>query len=145
MNRMVQQFEKSFKVAHERGWNKIYVGLDIHETVMEPTWSKDLSTKFYDNSLETLKLMSDDENVCIILWSSSLDESNEFYKNILAENGVNVNYVMHNPECPSTDYANFDKKMYFNVGLDDKFGFIPNEDWPELYSYFLDKKNKMEV
>ena len=45
---------------------------------------------------------------------------------------------MENPEIESNRYANFTKKFYYDILLDDKAGFEPN-DWFEIYN-FLSKK-----
>jgi hypothetical protein len=140
-NRMVRQFEKQFELIKKKGWRKIYVGVDIHETILKPTWSTELSTEYYEYSKETLRLMNDDPQVCLILWSCSLPHLNESYYDFFVEAGIVFDYINENPECPSTEYANFDDKLYFNVGIDDKFGFDVERDWKELYLYFLKKRN----
>ena len=32
----------------------------------------------------------------------------------------------------------FDEKTYFNVGIDDKFGFDAETDWEILYNYLVE-------
>ena len=145
MNRFVQQFEKSFKLAEQRKWDKIYVLVDIHETCVKPTWSENLYSEFYDSCKEALQLMTENENVCLILWSSGFPEMNKKYSSYFGENGIKFDYINENPECPSNSYADFGMKFYFNVGLDDKMGFIPELDWIDLYIYFLNKKTFMEL
>lgn len=84
--------------------------------------------------------MSSDPEVCLILWSCSLPEINKYYFELFQGLGVKFAYINENPECINTDYADFNSKMYFSVGLDDKFGFIPEEDWKPIYKYFKNRK-----
>lgn len=118
-----------------QGWDKIYLGIDIHETILEPTWSKELSTVYYPYAKETLQMMSLDSELCLILWSCSLPEFNDSYRLAFLADGIEFKYINSNPEVKSTHYADFESKLYFNVGLDDKFGFIPEEDWKCLYEF----------
>ncbi len=151
MNRIIRQFDKQFELLEgkrSRGWDRIYVAVDIHETMMIPTWTPTLSTEFYEHALDALRLISEDPDVCLILWSCSLKEVNEQYQKLLLGLGVNFHYINENPECKSTSYADFESKLYFSVGLDDKFGFIPEEDWFEIREYFRDRqlaRNKKKI
>jgi len=135
MNRIVKAFIKAFETAERKKWDKIYVAVDLHETCLKPTWQKDLSKEYYPHAKEVLQHLSKMDNICLILWSCSLPEVNMEYSDFFKEDGINFDYINENPECPSTDYANFDLKLYFSLGLDDKFGFDPEEDWIALKEY----------
>lgn len=74
-----------------------------------------------------------------------MPELNKLYFNFFQENGINFDYINENPEVNSTEYADFDTKLYFNVGLDDKFGFDVEEDWKEIHTYFTMRFFKKEV
>ena len=37
-----------------------------------------------------------------------------------------------NPEVGNTSFQNFEVKPYFNVGIDDKFGYEPETDWVKV-------------
>lgn len=145
MNRMVGVFEEQFKrLERNKGgrWPQphIYVGVDMHQTAVEPTWTDQASMKFYDMALETLQLMSEDPEVVLILWTCSTREQAREYLRICSGLGVNFRYFNENPECANTPYGDYTTKLYFNAGLDDKFGFRPEEDWPELHSYFTKRQ-----
>lgn len=136
MNRIVKQFIKSFdNISKKQDWDKIYVGIDLHETILKPTWTSELSTEFYENSKEVLQIMSNRKDICLIMWTCSLPELSKQYFDFFQENGIIFDYINENPEVTSTIYADFETKLYFNVGLDDKFGF-EEEDWKELLKYF---------
>ena len=134
MNRIVKCFEKAFETAKKKNWDKIYIAVDLHETCLKPTWQVELSKEFYPFAKEALMLLSERKDICLILWSCSLPEINKQYSAFFKENNINFNYINENPECKSTSYADFETKLYFSVGLDDKFGF-EIEDWQALYKY----------
>lgn len=135
MNRIIKLFKNAAKIADERNWDRIYVGCDIHSTILKPTYSTILSTEYYPFAKEVLLMLSERQDMCLILWSCSLAEINKEYYDFFKQDGINFDYINENPECPSTEYADFDTKLYFSVGLDDKFGFDPEEDWEQLYEY----------
>ena len=58
----------------------------------------------------------------------------------MALNGVKFDYVNSNPEVGATDILDPSEKLYFNVGIDDKFGFEPDTDWKgvSLIADYLD-------
>ena len=135
MNRLVQQLEKSFAQLEKKKWDRIFVAVDIHETVMEPTWSDTLSSKFYPDAIDALKLMSERKDICLILWTSSNKENAQSYFDILKSHGVNMDYINSNPEVTDKHYADYSLKFYINLILDDKAGFLPEEDWRALKGY----------
>ena len=139
MNRIVQQFEL-LKEKRKKGWTKIYVAVDLHETVVLPTWTTGLSTTFYEHAEVVLRLLTEDPEVCLIMWSCSLPEVNREYSEFFRGKGINFDYINENPECGSTPYADFESKLYFSVGIDDKFGFVPEEDWLEIRELFRDRQ-----
>lgn len=129
-------FEKAFKVMKARNWEKIYVVVDIHETMVEPTWTIDRSYDYYPFAQKALQLLSKRKDVYLIQWSSSNSENNQEYFKQFTKDGILFDSINCNKEVCSTDYADFDSKLYMNVGLDDKFGFEP-KDWKELYYYLI--------
>lgn len=133
---IINLFEKAFKVMQSRNWEKIYVAVDIHETIVEPTWTTELSFNYYPFAKEALNLLSQRKDVYLIQWSSSNPFNNLAYHRQFAEHGINFDSINCNKDVASTDYADFDSKLYINVGLDDKFGFEP-KDWKELYYYLI--------
>lgn len=137
MNRIVKAFVKAEETAKRKGWDRLYVAVDLHETCLKPTWQKDLSKDFYPYAKEVLQILSERKDICLILWSCSLPEVNKQYSDFFKENGIIFDYINENLECKSTEYADFETKLYFSVGLDDKFGFDPDEDWEILQKYFL--------
>ena len=57
-----------------------------------------------------------------------------------------------NPECGNTSYADFTRKPYFNIMIDDKAFFQPRTDWvlteialEEIYKIELKRETKNVV
>lgn len=88
MNRLVKQLHNSFDYMVKRNWEKIYIAVDIHGTVMEPTYSDLLSHKFYEDSIETLKLFSERNDCSMILWTSSNKSNAQAYFDLLKNKQV---------------------------------------------------------
>ena len=139
MRSPVQLFERAFDVMQKRSWEKIYVLVDIHETIVEPTWTEDMSYTYYPLAKETLQIISKRNDVYLIQWSSANEYNQIQYHNIFQTDHIDFKEMNKNSDVLSTDYADFNTKPYMNVILDDKAGFEPS-DWLELYNYFKQKE-----
>ena len=64
------------------------------------------------------------------------------YEKKLLSDGIKIDYVNDNPEVKNTDIQCFDKKLYFNVGIDDRFGFNPKIDWVNVIFWYKIRKIK---
>ena len=137
---IVNAFRTAFKRMKEKNWDYIYVLVDIHGTIFKPSWNNEEKYEFYPYAEEVLKKFSDDERIKIILWSSTKREAADNYYSALFKKEIYVDYFNGNPEIEEekgeADMADFSAKPYFNVGIDDKFGFDPYEDWKEIYDYY---------
>jgi len=136
---IVETFENAFEKKEMKLWDKIYVLIDIHDTIFKGSYSPKESYKWLPYAKETLRLMSMMNDISIIIWSSSYSEKLDSYIKFFEENGIHVDYVNENPEVENTSLSCFDKKLYFNVGIDDKFGFDPYSDWMDLYNYLIER------
>jgi len=47
-------FDNAFKKKEERNWEKIYVAVDIHETMVVPTWTIETSYNYYPYCVKAL-------------------------------------------------------------------------------------------
>ena len=66
-------------------------------------------------------------------WSSCYQDKLEMYRKHFEDNDIYFDYINENPECNNSNYACFDNKFYFDIGIDDRFGFDAKNDWVELY------------
>lgn len=129
-------FSAAYKRAAEKGWDRIYVLVDIHGTIFRPSYERIETYEYYPLALDTLRNMSRREEIRIILWSSSYTDQLMKYKERLEVDGIKVDWINENPEVQNTELQCFSDKLYFNIGIDDKFGFDPEVDWEEVYDFF---------
>ena len=135
---IVRSFETAFKRMKEKGQDKIYILVDIHDTVFEATYSKDEYYRWFPYAKEALHLMSINPRISLILWSSSYTDAIEKYINTFEKSKIHFDMVNVNKETEDNELSCFAQKTYFNVGIDDKFGFDARVDWEMIYHYLDD-------
>ena len=135
---IVKSFDAAFKRMKDRNWEKIYVLVDIHDTVFEACYHEKEEYKWYPFAKEALEIMSHAQQISLILWTSTykdkINEYNEYFK----ANSIRFDFFNRNCETQNTDLSCFDEKTYFNVGIDDKFGFDAETDWEIIYNYLVE-------
>ena len=129
---ITRAFEVAFNRKKEKKWEKIYVIVDIHDTILKACYENEEVYDYYPYAREALQLMTTREDICLILWSGCYEEKMNEYRNRFAEEGIRFDYSNENPEVGNTSFQNFEAKLYFNVGIDDKFGFEPETDWVKV-------------
>lgn len=135
---IIRAYERALETKEKRNWEKIFILVDLHATVIHPNWSNtELPEETYPNAVEVLSILTQDPEVCLILWTSSWERDYIQYRKMLESLGVVFDYVNENPEVLSKvdGYGCYDKKPYFNVIFDDKAGFEP-QDWNDLRTFF---------
>lgn len=126
---IVDQFIKQFNLAIVNGWDKIYVLVDVHGTIL------DKNDNFFEGAIPCLQILSKLKSVVLILWTASSENQINNLFEAFKKYDINFRYVNENPEVNYKDQDHdFVSKIYCNVGIDDKFGFNPTE-WQELYLY----------
>lgn len=134
---IIRSIKTSFDEAKRKGWNHTFWAVDIHGTIIKPNYKAgEIPREFYPFAIETLRLMTQREDVRLILYTCSHPWEIESYHELFSEHGIEFDYVNENPEVLTDPqgYGNYDKKMYFNVLFEDKAGFDP-EEWEEIYNY----------
>lgn len=130
--------KNAFINAKERNWDRTYWAIDIHQTMIKPTWSSEsIPTEFYPKAKETLRYISSRTDIVIILYTCSHPHEVEQYLKLFKEWGIRIDYVNSNPEVTNGNYGYYDQKPYFNVLLEDKAGFDPLKDWDEVYNSLI--------
>ena len=129
-----KSFDNAFKRMKDRNWEHIYVLVDIHDTIFEACYHEKENHKWYPFAKEALQIMSYANNISLILWTSSHKESINEYLEYFKANGISFDMVNSNIETKNNELSCFDEKTYFNVGIDDKFGFDAETDWETVYN-----------
>lgn len=138
---LISYIEKVFNGLNNGSFKCIYIMVDVHNTILKPTFDKKETFEYFPYAKETLKLLSDNENIKLIMWTSSYDEKIQMYLKHFEENGITFNFVNENKEYGNVSFACFDTKFYYDIGIDDKFGFDAENDWEEIYTFLTKKLN----
>lgn len=147
MKTITQLFNDAWKKKNSRGWDYVYVSVDIHGVILPSNYDVQSELALINSHVENvLRYLSEREDVILILWSSShSDEILKVRRWLLSEYGIDFNYINENPLEKNTLYADFSKKFYFSICLDDKCGFDPNVDWAELEDWMKNiERNKLD-
>ncbi len=135
-NHVQRMVERAFVNKCERGWQKLYWAIDIHDVLIEGKYQRlNPGKQLFPRVEEVLHWLMKRPDMVTILWSSShKDAVDDFLGWLLSEHGIEFDYVNCNPECINNDLCDFSKKFYFNLLIDDKAGFDPSADWSNLIS-----------
>lgn len=134
---MIDTLHKQFENAKIKGWDKVYICVDIHDTIVHRNYVENvLPTDFLFGAEETLKYLSTRKDVCLILYSCSHPHEIVKYLEFFESKGIHFKYCNENPEVPNNALGCYDKKLYFNILLDDKSGWIES-DWIIIYDFFM--------
>ena len=125
--------DAAFTRMREKNWEKIYIAVDIHDTILRACYDDEETYDYFPWAKETLRIMSLRGDTCLILWSSCHREKLMEYSRHFLDDGIKFDYINENPEVDNTHLQNFEEKLYMNVGLDDKFGFDAETDWKVIY------------
>ena len=137
---IVKPFDIAFQRAIKKHWDYIVVLVDIHDTIFKASWNGPENYEYLGKAKETLQLMTKMPNIKLILWSSTYDDKLLKYMRRMGEDNIFWDAVNSNlVETRNTKLACFDKKLYFSVGIDNAFGFEPENDWEDIYNYLITK------
>ena len=133
---IVQAIKKAFETKRKFNWEKTYWAFDVHETMLKPNWDAEhIPTEYYPDAKEALKLLSQREDIVMFLYTCSHPRDTDQYMKFFEKDGILFDYVNENPEIPNSALGYYDKKPYFNVLLDDKAGFDPLIEWPQILKW----------
>lgn len=131
---IIRAFEAAFYRAKENNWDYIVVLVDIHDTIFKATYSKEDNYEYIGKAKDALQVMSARKDIKIILWSSTFSKIQYILR--LDKDNIIVDTFNRNIDgIENTEIACFDEKPYFNVGIDNAFGFDPERDWDDIYHY----------
>ena len=138
---IIKAIENAIARANAKKWEFVYFLVDIHGTVFVPSYLAKENYEFYPYAKQVLQLLSAGGSTKLILWTSTGKEYIKEYLDVFERNHIYFDYVNENPEVTrqDTDPLSLDlsEKFYFNIGIDDKFGFDPETDWKEIFDYIM--------
>lgn len=125
----------AFSRMQKQKRDRVYILVDIHGTVLKSNY-QGMAKDFYPLAKEALQAMSKDENFCLILWSCTPEDMMIKYLDFFKSNGILFDYCNENPEVQGRiDWADYSKKLHYDIMVDDKAGFNPHVDWRPLLTY----------
>lgn len=111
------------------GYEYIYFLIDVHNTILIPSFDNEETFRYYKNAKEALQMLSNCKFIKMIMWTSSYPEKIRMYLNHFKENGINFDFANENPLISNGSFGCFNSKFFYDIGIDDKFGFEPENDW----------------
>ena len=132
---ILKSFDTAFKRMKEKNWDYIYVLVDVHRTIFKPSYYDIENYEYYPCAKTVLQLLTANPKIKLILWTSTYMNEIDKYIHVMEKDYIKFDFINHNYDVKDTDIQYFGDKLYFNVGLDDKFGFDPEKDWVEILEY----------
>lgn len=142
---LLKWIDKMFEHAEKHQWYQTYWAFDIHGVISKPDYRRDKKEiLYYPYAKETLKLLSQRDDIIMFLFTSSYPEEIKKYLNFFKKDGINFKYINENPEISSENgsFGYYYDKPYYNVLLEDKAGFNPYKEWKQLFKYLKKTKYK---
>lgn len=136
---LIDALRKEWLKKVKRGWAKVYVVVDLHDTLVASNY-EGLATRYYPEGIRCLQALSQRDDICLILWTSSYGADVEHYRNELSDQGIEFDFFNENPDEKNTFTGDFSRKFYFNILLDDKAGFVPGTDWDIVHKFFSEQE-----
>jgi hypothetical protein len=130
MKAITRAINNAFEKKRARNWDTVYWLVDVHDTIIKSTY--DVNEEFaetYPYAIQALRSICLREDCKLILWTSSKKGYVESFREWMSDQGVEFTYFNENPECENTETGDFTDKFYFNIIIDDKAGFNPEEEW----------------
>lgn len=138
---IIRAFETAYVNAKERDWDKIYIAVDIHDTMLVANFDSERSIEslprdWLPGAKEVVQIMSDRKDIHLILNTCSYPKEIAEYVKFFSDEGIEFKEINCNSEVMSTRHGFFREKMYVNVYLDDKAGFRYT-DWPSIKEFLI--------
>src|SRR5690606_1243841 len=101
MNGIIKAFQTAFTQKEERNWDKIFVLIDLHGTVLHSDYAggDNRSIRYYENALQVLSYMSKAKDISLILWTSTPEDGIQKYLTDMATKAdIVFDHINSNPE-----------------------------------------------
>ena len=136
---IMRAFRHAFEKAQKQGWDKIYILVDLHDTILTANFDSErsmdsLPKDWLPGAEEGMRMLVERPDCNLILWSCSYPHEIAEYVKHFHDEGIVFDQVGANAEVMNTRHGFFKTKSYANVLLDDKAGFH-YEDWPHIIEF----------
>jgi hypothetical protein len=122
---------RAYELKKQRNFPLVYIALDVHDTIWPGTRTKDTDSvsQYYPLAKEILQFWTNQADTSFILYTCSTTEQTEKINQRLKQDNILIKQFNENKECHNTSLSSFEKKLYFQILLDDKAGFEPEQEW----------------
>ena len=104
---IAKAFEAAFNRKREKAWEKIYVVVDIHDTILRASYGAEETYDYLPYARKALQVLSCRDDICLILWSGCYPDRLAAYRERFAQDGIHFDYINENPEVGNTPFQNF--------------------------------------
>lgn len=133
---LLDAFKRAQIGAKRKKWDKIYIAIDIHDTIVYGNYKTDeLPTEFIARSKEILQDWSKRDDIVLLIYTCSHPSEIVKYIDFFASHNIIFKYANENSDVPNNALGCYDDKLYFNVLIEDKAGFMAETEWDELDEY----------
>lgn len=119
--------ENSFKLMEDRGWDSLYIFIDVHKTILYPAY-EGFSEVYYPMAKETLQKLTNDKRFKLVLYTCSYKEDIDKYIRMFETDNIIFDFI-NKSDVSNNRYGDFSQKSYKNILLDDVAGFVCLYDW----------------
>lgn len=138
---LVESFKRALAGAQRKKWDKIYIAIDIHDTIVYGNYNaNELPTEFIGNSKTILQEWSKRDDIVLLIYTCSHPVEIAKYMEFFKSNDIIFKYANRNPDVNNNELGCYDSKMYFNVLLEDKAGFNAEEEC-DIINEFVKNNN----
>jgi hypothetical protein len=133
MNTLINNIlDNHFSNIKKKEWDYTYWAIDIHKTIVYPDYKVDsVPKKMYPNAEKVLKILTERDDIKLILYTCSHPNEIEEYLKHFKSLGIKFDYV-NKSGIENDALGDYSKKIYFNVLLEDKAGFYAEKDWYDV-------------
>jgi hypothetical protein len=136
---ILDTIKKEYKRKEAKGWDKVYLFLDLHETVIYPDYNNKEPIKFYEHAKECLQFLSTIKEIELGFYTCSYPEEIEKYKKYFEEIDIKIIHINKNEDVSDTRYGYYKDKPYFSLVFENKAGFNAENDWLPVFNWFKEK------
>lgn len=137
--------KKRFEIASKRRWDKVIVAVDLHDTVMNSekynaaiknsqTVRHASKWAVYQQAILPLQMLTKRTDVKLVWYTGTDEKTLEIITSMLfAEYSIKFEGIAGGDEFELVhEGQSFENKPCFDILLEDKAGFDPEEDWKEV-------------
>lgn len=133
---ILDTIKKEYKRKEAKGWDKIYLFLDLHETVIYPDYNNKEPIKFYEHAKECLQFLSKIKEIELGFYTCSYPNEIEKYKIYFEELDIKIIHINNNEDVSDTRYGYYKDKPYFSLVFENKAGWNSENDWLPVFNWF---------